>query len=335
MKRLNCPPLAINRAEMNIPFLTKKKESETIDQDLFTDNLEIYNRIRKSITDAEKEILVVSAWFTDQELLTMLESKLSQGVKIEVIISDNTENQKLNFQPFLTLGGTLLRVKGTGGFGMMHHKYSIFDQKYAIHGSYNWSVNARTNNQESVIGTNDQKIISNLLTNFSELRTQIQAIQEKDVTEPITASDLEKTGVQLKETSGKYESTLEYERVLDSMISAEVSHFDRVYLRNHGYERAEANNGDHNILSTALDSLYSIFINDINVVEDKKKRLLTKIDEQKIKSLTALKGFFDSDIVKTEKEFDSKLTANSNELGNLKSFISVKEKEKAHIGNSA
>jgi hypothetical protein len=51
----------------------------------------------------------------------------------------------------------------------------------------------------------------------------------------------------------------EFRHILDSMIAAEVGSFDRGMLRKHGFERCQANKGDHQVLDTALDTLYSVF----------------------------------------------------------------------------
>ena len=71
------------------------------------------------LKSAKKRIIVVTAWFTDQELLDILYLKQSQGVQVSIVIGDNKENLKLNFNEFISVGGSLNRIKGKG-VGMMH-----------------------------------------------------------------------------------------------------------------------------------------------------------------------------------------------------------------------
>lgn len=128
---------------------------------------EIFSEISKSLKEAKREILVVVAWFTDQELLSILTEKLKENVAVKIVIGKNKDNEKLDFSRFQSLGGSLKRVKGKG-FGMMHEKYCVIDRKEAFHGSYNWTINAKKNNSESVIVTNHGETVRNLIENFNE-----------------------------------------------------------------------------------------------------------------------------------------------------------------------
>src|SRR5690606_12959957 len=89
----------------------------------------------------------------------------------------NPENEKL---PFSTLQGgpnSVLKVKNVG-YGMMHQKFCIIDGNRALHGSYNWSVNARNNNHESIITTNHPETVKSLIDTFYQIKEKAIAILE-------------------------------------------------------------------------------------------------------------------------------------------------------------
>lgn len=250
---------------------------EAIDQQVINDNKEIYARIQTELLSAEFEILIATAWFTDDELFNILLKKLGEGVHIEVIIADNQENEKLDFALLSSKGAVVEKVKNSG-YGIMNQKFCVIDRRVALHGSYNWTVNAKKNNQESIISTNHQETIDSLIENFGTIKARILGEPPPPKTEKPKGIPVEipvKTGA-------------DFEKVLDTMIAAEIGSFDRKLLREQGYDRCKSNKGDHQVLYKAFDTLYSVFINDIDVIDDKKKRLIARIEEHRIRTVDLL-----------------------------------------------
>lgn len=324
-----------------------------LDQQVIDNNQEIYARIEQELISAQSEILVAIAWFTDKSLLDILLQKVTEGVKVELIIADNKENEKLDFLQLVRKGASVLKVKNVG-YGMMHQKFCVLDRKVALHGSFNWSVNAKKNNHESIIATNHKGTIDKLVNTFFDIKQKALAMKadpqkqtltskflsligKKQVEEETTVDQVEtiiEEPVQINnEAHPPADAKTEYEKVLDSMIAAEVSNFDRKMVHASGYERAKANNGDHQVLYKALDSLYSVFINDINVVEDKKTRLITKIEEQKVKSTIALKENLDLQLHTIESECEITKENLTNKRTNLEAQVAISNKEIDSIKN--
>lgn len=279
--------------------------------DLIYDNEKIFQRISTELQSAKNTILVAAAWFTDPDLLNILVEKVKEGVSVKVLISSNTTNEKLDFNPFIKAGGHLVRVK-SNGYGIMHHKFCVIDKRMTIHGSYNWSVNARNNNDESITISYQQNLIEKMTDLFNEILLRSEENKENEVNnfakglldrifnkknEEVKKNDdlamprpakmevlpAESHSIQEESTFKKQE----YEKILDQMISAEISSFDRTLLKEEGYQRCKANNGDYQILNNSFDSIYSLYVNDINIIDDKKARLIAKIQEQKTKSINA------------------------------------------------
>ncbi|MCS5488862.1 phospholipase D-like domain-containing protein [Algoriphagus limi] len=304
-------------------------DSFNSNQDFIFDNQEIFDRLSMELNKAEKTIKVAAAWFTDPDLLEILVKKAKEGVSVDVIISDNVNNEKLDFSELTRSGGEVLKVKNTG-YGMMHQKYCIIDNRIAIHGSYNWSVNARTNNDESITITDIPSMVNKMNDHFEKIKSRGEIVSTSKpkglkawinnlISKPNgfdsssneeqkenEDSFAEQSGASDLELNQEEKDKLEYQRVLDSMIAAEVSDFDRQLLKQEGYERSRLNNGDHQILSSALDSVYSVFINEINVVEDKKNRLKSKINEHEVRTIDAANEKFELNKKTLEVQFSAK-----------------------------
>ncbi|HVI46208.1 MAG TPA: phospholipase D-like domain-containing protein [Chitinophaga sp.] len=259
---------------------------DPINQQVINDNKEIYAKIQLELLEAESEILLATGWFTDEDLFNILSGKLEKGVAIEIVIADNQDNEKLDFNRLVAKGASVYKIK-SNGYGIMNQKFCVIDRRIALHGSYNWTINAKKNNHESIISTNHQETIDALIENFNTIKNKI--LEQRN--EPVhnNASSL----VSEEESRGTggvqpLRAGAEFEKVLDSMIAAEIGSFDRKLLWEQGFERCSANNGDHQVLYKAFDTLYSMFINDIDVIDDKKRRLISRIEEYRTKSLDTL-----------------------------------------------
>lgn len=253
-----------------------------IEQEVIHNNKEIYAKLSAALSNAKREILVAVSWFTDPELLGLLSRKCEEGLKIELIIADNTDNGKLDFDALSRQGAEVIRIKNVG-YGIMHQKFCVIDKTIALHGSYNWTVNARNNNHESVIITNHSATVQKLIESFHDIKHRAIKILNGEKISDMEIPAKQEIIPNVQKTRSDYES------ILDSMIAAEVSSFDRSGLKAQGFDRAKTTSGDPLVLTKALDTLYNGFVNDIDIIEDKKRRLIAKIDEQFAKTETQLK----------------------------------------------
>lgn len=258
----------------------------SIVQDTIDDSEKILQRIKSELQNAETEILVAMAWFTNYELYSIIEEKLEKNVKVSIILSEQPDNEKLDFNNLVKKGAQLERIKNIG-WGMMHQKFCIIDRNVAISGSYNWSNNAK-NNHENVIVTSFPKTVNELVETFFKIQDRAKKISEGHSIDELRKDDENKTLEIAESGPMKIEKNLSFQEqsfkdfkdVLDHIIATEVGSFDKELLKNNAYKRALENNGDHQVLPQAMDSLYSNFINEIEVIEDKKSRLKNKISEQ-------------------------------------------------------
>ncbi|WP_184548331.1 phospholipase D-like domain-containing protein [Mucilaginibacter sp. FT3.2] len=296
---------------------------DTIDQQVIDDNKEIFATILAALQHAEFEILIATAWFTDDELFAVVLDKIAEGVHVEIIVADNQENEKLDFNLLVAKGAIVNKIKNIG-YGIMNQKFCVIDKRLALHGSYNWTVNAKKNNHESIIKTNHEQTVQSLINNFNTIKQRIVDIQSGIEHSEVGRNSPERPTpipITLPLKAGE-----EFEKVLDSMIAAEIGSFDRKLLREQGFERSKLNSGDHQVLSKAFDTVYSVFINDIDVIDDKKKRLQTKIDEHRIKTRDALTKTCELEIDHCSKNNAINKTNLENEKSGAESEVAVLER---------
>lgn len=340
-------------------------EFDELIQDTLSDNIVVFERIKSELQNARKQILVAMSWFTDQDLFYVLEAKAHEGIEISIILSDQQDNYKLNFESLQHIGVDVIRIKNVG-WGLMHQKFCVIDRELVIAGSYNWSVNARTNNHESVIVTNLPKTVSDYISIFDDIRNRASRLASGESIADIESIPLESrtthnasitSEVQPAKTSSfEEQSIIEFKAVLDILIDSEVANFDQEMLKNIGYIRCKANNGDYQIIPQAMDSLYHNFINDVDVVDEKKKRLYNKIQEQQRLVIATVETNTESDTrkrkensvilaesiqhdidqfdkeieklaIESELIFDTKIPFVESEIGDLKRKISESEIE--------
>ncbi|WKN32489.1 phospholipase D-like domain-containing protein [Porifericola rhodea] len=313
----------------------------TIDQQIIYTREEIYVRLKQELAEARSEILIAAERFTHQELYQLLKERLSAGLKVEIIVENYDRDNSPTLNQLMLQGASVLSLPSEGN-ELLPQKFCIVDKKLAIYGSYEWYLQESwTSQQESIMLSHHQPTVNGLLDEFTSLKNKAFRLEgaKKPLLHQLRAFFGLRPARQLKDSSprlsenavqpivaakDKYE---DYEQVLDSMIAAEVSNFDRELVRRQGYERAQANNGDAQVLHKALDSVYSVFVNEINLVEGKKNRLLSKIEEQRIKSTEKLKEQQSLQLSTLEAQCDARGEGLRHKVTKLESQIAVHEKE--------
>lgn len=316
-------------------------------------DIDIFVNLISKLKEATTEILVATAWFTDEELFNILCEKAEKGLEVIVIISDHKDNHFLDFNKLISKGGKLIRIP-IKGRGMMHDKYCIIDSKIAINGSYNWTKNARINNKESVICTDDKNTVDSFRNKFMEMNSNYSNIKEitqfsekpgfferlkskiKNNTQDLTRSLEPQKKKETPNTERKLIIEEDFDDELNSIIASDINDFNRDLLKDKGYNSAKEHNGDHNIMSNSLNSVYSLFVYEIDVVEEKKTKLIGKIKNYKEKVLEQLKTRILKEKSLVEKEIASNIEDTNRTISNLTKEIAITEKsitdiEQTHI----
>ena len=137
----------------------------------------IHLEIISQIENAQSDIKICVAWFTDFEIYKILVSKLKQGLNIEVIVANHKFNKKsrVDFKEFLKNNGKvgyIGDINDGSKDSFMHHKFCVIDKHIVITGSYNWSYKARLNEENILIIKNDLSLTDKFLNKFNDLQPQ-------------------------------------------------------------------------------------------------------------------------------------------------------------------
>lgn len=127
---------------------------------------DIEQKILKALDEARATIDVSVAWFTNTTLQKKLLEKQKKGCKVRVMTDANYTNEKHG----VDLSSFEHKAVKAERKGIMHYKFCVIDNNITIHGSYNWTTNAETkNNEEISVSKNDVDMASQYTKEFNRI----------------------------------------------------------------------------------------------------------------------------------------------------------------------
>ena len=107
-------------------------------------------RLIELVQDAQEEILFMAFSFTDDDLAQAILDRASEGVVIAGVLdkSQALSNTGGEYTHLLENG---INVRLDDNQHGMHHKVIIIDERIVVTGSYNFSNNAKTRNDENTL----------------------------------------------------------------------------------------------------------------------------------------------------------------------------------------
>ncbi len=147
---------------------------------LFSPDGGIQRRIMKEMDETKSSIDIVMYSFTQRYVARVLQRAKKRGVTIRLIMdSENIKENNSQWSYFdkngfeiKLLSGKKIPQKDEGTkdkYGVMHHKFFIFDGKLLMTGSYNMSESAEKYNHENVLFIADKDIITKYQERFEKL----------------------------------------------------------------------------------------------------------------------------------------------------------------------
>lgn len=149
--------------------------------------------IIKFLNQATTEIKVAVAWFTNSSLLEVLCRQAQKGVNVKIILIDDEINKgigRLNFTRLENLGGKVHFIKGDN-YNKMHHKFCVIDQNTVITGSYNWTNQAKNNQENIMVVEGDITLMTEFLNTFNQLLQSQGSAQQSIVSSDAVKRRLE------------------------------------------------------------------------------------------------------------------------------------------------
>ena len=130
-------------------------------------------RLVELITDAQKSIYFLAYTITAEDIAEAMLGRARAGVKVAGVFEDSQIPTGLEVDSVYGLMRTAgLDVHLDGNPGNMHHKVIILDGKTVITGSYNFSRNAETRNDENVLILHNPQIAAAYLAEFKHIYTE-------------------------------------------------------------------------------------------------------------------------------------------------------------------
>lgn len=121
--------------------------------------------ILDNLNKAKAEVIVAMAWFTSDDLKRAISKLKLEGKKIKIILSDDDKNDFIINQ-FKNEGIDIKVAKvNNGKWSRMHNKYCIIDDYLVVDGSYNWTGNAKRN-EEHIIVIKSSEVTNKYKENF-------------------------------------------------------------------------------------------------------------------------------------------------------------------------
>lgn len=123
------------------------------------------------LESARESIYFLAYSFTSNQLGDIVRQKAEAGLTVEGVMDDEQvrSNEGTEFDPFRQAG---LDVRLDGIDGLMHHKVFIVDQKIVAFGSYNFSQNAESRNDENLLIVYNPVIAEQFLFEFQRVQRQ-------------------------------------------------------------------------------------------------------------------------------------------------------------------
>ncbi len=107
--------------------------------------------LKSALDRSRSRVLVAVAWFTNADIAASLIGR--PEVSIEIICDENSFNQRSEAITLCRNSGievTMIKDLTKSSY-LMHHKFCVIDNHTLITGSYNWTKNANTNDENIMI----------------------------------------------------------------------------------------------------------------------------------------------------------------------------------------
>jgi phosphatidylserine/phosphatidylglycerophosphate/cardiolipin synthase-like enzyme len=138
---------------------------------LFSPKGDVESNTISIIQNAKTSVIFLLYSFTLDDIGTELINKSREGLIVRGVMDQDQaySNQGTEFYMLHDAG---IDVKLDGNVNLMHHKVIIIDNEIVITGSYNFSNNAETRNDENVVIITDSRIAAQFLNEFELIYLQ-------------------------------------------------------------------------------------------------------------------------------------------------------------------
>ncbi|MCB8950297.1 MAG: hypothetical protein H6653_20000 [Ardenticatenaceae bacterium] len=147
-------------------------------ENYFGSEKEISRIISRRVASAQSEILFLAFSFTDEQIGEALLGRGDAGVIVRGVFERVGSDTPFSYYPILSEARLAnVAVLQDGNPQVMHHKVFIIDRNTVIFGSFNFSENANSRNDENVLIVHDPEFASYFIDEFETVWLEAQAAQ--------------------------------------------------------------------------------------------------------------------------------------------------------------
>ncbi len=133
----------------------------------FSPGEDCLNTIRQHLRDARRTVDLCVFTLSDDRISREVLAAHGRGVALRFITDNDKEYDEGSDVTRLRSAGVRVAVDRTEAH--MHHKFAIFDGRWLLNGSYNWTRSACYHNEENLTVCNDTALISQFQRSFDQL----------------------------------------------------------------------------------------------------------------------------------------------------------------------
>lgn len=122
------------------------------------------------INSANKSVYISIYSFTLKEITDSLIAAKQRGVEVKVIFDYDQSKSEYSVDEVLSDAG--IEVRRRDGSGYMHNKFCVIDENIVATGSFNYSNNADTKNDENLVIIYSAELAAKFLNEFNEIWEQ-------------------------------------------------------------------------------------------------------------------------------------------------------------------
>ncbi|MBI3914418.1 MAG: phospholipase [Chloroflexi bacterium] len=139
-------------------------------ENYFSPEDDVADKIVARLKTAARTIDFMAFSFTDDAIGAVIRERAKAGVKVRGVFENTASETQFSEYPIMQKAG--LDVWQDGNPYLMHHKVFIIDGKTVIFGSFNFSQNADTSNDENLLMIDDAGLAQAFIAEFERVYAQ-------------------------------------------------------------------------------------------------------------------------------------------------------------------
>jgi len=145
----------------------RQSETSSIAEAHFSPGEDCRHQLLDLLVRACESIDISVFTISDDRLTDAIYAAHQRNVRVRVITDNDKSRDEGSDIFYLIDKGIDVRMDNTENH--MHHKFAVVDKKILVNGSFNWTRSASDYNQENILVTDEEKLVSAYLREFESL----------------------------------------------------------------------------------------------------------------------------------------------------------------------